>query len=60
MKYLFTFGSVTVTGPPFLICSLNNGITDPEEFMTFPNLTAENIVLIFEKINFQLPFLIAF
>lgn len=33
-------GWVTVTGPPFLICFLNNGITEPLDPNTLPNLTA--------------------
>ena len=40
-------GCVTVTGPPALICFLNNGITDPFDPSTFPNLTATNSVLDF-------------
>ena len=45
MKYLIIFGSVTVTGPPFSICFLNRGITEPLEPNTFPNLTAHNFVV---------------
>ena len=44
MKYLIISGWVTVTGPPFFICSLKRGITDPFEPKTFPNLTATNSV----------------
>src|SRR5699024_6449743 len=40
IKYLMISGCVTVTGPPSLICFLNNGITDPFDPKTFPNLTA--------------------
>ena len=36
-----------VIGPPFFICSLNFGITEPEESSTLPNLTIENFVLAF-------------
>ena len=32
-------------GPPFLICSLKIGITEPLEPSTLPNLTAANFVL---------------
>ena len=30
------FGSVTVSGRPALICSMNSGITDPRDAMTLP------------------------
>ena len=30
------FGSVTVNGWPFLICSTNNGMTEPREAITLP------------------------
>ena len=30
-------------GPPLDICSRNRGITDPEEFITLPNLTIDNL-----------------
>ena len=40
MKYLIISGCVTVTGPPSLICFLNNGMTDPFDPKTLPNLTA--------------------
>ena len=45
MKYLVISLCVKVTGPPFLICLLNNGITEPLLPSTFPNLTATNSVL---------------
>ena len=54
MKYLTTASSVTVTGPPFSICFLKRGTTDPDEPKTFPNLTIENFLL------FSLFFLTAF
>ncbi len=38
------FGSVSVTGPPFLICSLNIGITDPFEPSTLSNRVDANNV----------------
>ena len=38
---------VTVTGPPFLICCLNNGITDPFEPNTFPKRVVINFVFPF-------------
>ena len=44
IKYLIISGCVTVTGPPFLICSLKSGITEPFEPKTLPNLTATNSV----------------
>ena len=44
IKYLVTFLCVIVTGPPSAICFLNNGITDPEEFITFPKRTIQNLV----------------
>ena len=47
MKYLYTFSSVRVNGPPFSICFLKRGRTDPEEFRTFPNLTIEKHVFLF-------------
>ena len=37
---------VTVTGPPFAICFLNNGTTEPLLPNTFPNLTATYSVLL--------------
>ena len=37
--------SVTVTGPPFSICSLKTGMTLPRLPNTFPNRTAANLVL---------------
>jgi hypothetical protein len=40
IKYLVTSGWVTVTGPPFSICSINSGITDPLLPRTFPKRTA--------------------
>ena len=46
MKYLTISWSVTVTGPPFFICSLKRGTTEEEEPKTFPNLTIENLVFI--------------
>ena len=46
IKYLIMSGWVTVTGPPFLICSLKSGITEPLEPSTLPNLTAANSVLL--------------
>ena len=45
MKYLVISLCVKVTGPPFLICFLNNGITEPLLPNTLPNLTATNSVL---------------
>ena len=42
MKNLSISGWVIVIGPPFLICSLKIGITDPDESITFPNLTEAN------------------
>ena len=36
MKYLVISGWVTVTGPPLLIWSLNNGITEPFDPRTLP------------------------
>ena len=50
MKYLVVSLSVTVTGPPFEICSLKIGITEPEEPKKLPNLTLVN----FEKFYDQL------
>ena len=47
IKYLMILLSVKVTGPPFAICLLNNGITEPLEPKTFPNLVAEKFVLLF-------------
>ncbi len=35
---------MTVTGPPFSICFLNTGITDPREPSTLPKRTAANLV----------------
>ena len=49
MKYLVTSGWVTVTGPPLAICSLNNGITEPDEPSTLPNRTLEKIVPLFRE-----------
>ncbi len=46
IKYLVISGCVTVTGPPWDICLLNNGITLPLLPRTFPNLTATNSVLL--------------
>ena len=37
-----------MTGPPFFICSLNLGITDPDEFNTLPNLTIDILILLEE------------
>jgi hypothetical protein len=45
IKYLVISGCVTVIGPPFLICSLNLGITLPLLPSTLPNLTATISVL---------------
>ena len=45
IKYLIMFLSVTVTGPPFFICDLNLGITEPEEPITFPKRTIEKTLL---------------
>ena len=45
IKNLETSLWVIVIGPPYIICSLNNGKTDPAELTTFPNLTIENLVL---------------
>jgi len=44
-------GSVTVSGCEFLICSINNGITEPREAMTFPYLVPE-INVLFESTAF--------
>ena len=44
IKYLVISMSVTVTGPPFCICSLNRGITEPLEPITLPNLTIHKLV----------------
>ena len=46
MKYLVISGSVIVTGPPFEICFLKIGTTDPEDPKTFPNLVV--IILVFD------------
>ena len=35
---------VKVTGPPLLIWDLNFGIAEPDDSITFPNLTIENLV----------------
>ena len=43
IKNRVTSLSVTVT-TPFSTCFLNNGITEPLEFKTFPKRTAENLV----------------
>ena len=47
IKYLSTSLWVIVTGPPFAIWSRKSGMTDPEELITFPNLTIHNFVLSF-------------
>lgn len=39
MKYRSILGSVSMIGPPRLICFLNNGTTLPWLPSTFPNLT---------------------
>ena len=44
MKKRTIRSSVTVTGPPFLICSLNNGITEPLEPSTLPKRVVTNCV----------------
>ena len=44
---LVIWGAVRVTGPPFFICLLNKGISDPLESKTLPNLTEEKIVFLF-------------
>ena len=45
MKYLIMSLCVTVKGPPLSICFLNNGITEPLEPKTLPNLVIMNLVL---------------
>ena len=40
-------GSVTVSGRPALICSMNSGITEPREYMTLPYRTQETVVALF-------------
>ena len=40
MKYRMMRLFVSVTGPPFAICLLNSGITEPAEPRTFPNRVA--------------------
>src|SRR5690554_6297170 len=45
MKYRMISGCVTVKGPPFLICSRNNGITDPFDPSTLPKRVVMNCVL---------------
>ena len=44
IKNLVTSLWVTVTGPPSDICFLKRGITDPEELITFPKRTIQNLV----------------
>ena len=60
MKYLTISGCVIVNGPPFAICFLNFGTTDPDDPKTFPNLNMQNFVSIFElnacKINSEILF----
>ena len=45
MKKRIIFGSVTVTGPPALICFSNKGITDPFEPNTLPKRVVTNCVV---------------
>ena len=45
IKYRIMSLWVTVTGPPFSICFLNSGITEPLLPSTLPNRTATNSVL---------------
>ena len=44
MKYLIISGCVTVTGAPLSIWRRNNGITEPFEPRTLPNLVVTNSV----------------
>ena len=37
-------GCVMVMGPPYSICRLKSGTTDPDEPRTLPNRTIENTV----------------
>ena len=46
MKYLIIRLSVMVTGPPASIWERKSGMTEPFEPRTFPNLTAEKVVLL--------------
>ena len=46
-------------GPPSLICFLKRGTTDPEELRTFPNLTIENMILLFKSISLLSSFIIS-
>ena len=46
IKYLVISLCVSVTGPPFAICLLNKGTTEPLLPSTLPNLTATNSVLL--------------
>ena len=43
MKKRVTSGSVTVTGPPTRICSVNSGSMEPRLPITLPNLTETNL-----------------
>ena len=55
MKYLIILISYSF-GLRSLICFLNNGTTEPEEFNTLPNLTIEKEVenkLFFESLSFS-------
>ena len=42
---------VTVTGPPFLICSRNSGTTEPEESSTLPKRTMQKRVCVERSCN---------